>query len=171
MRPSSLPSSLRYAAASCFDAARSAEWEIRRLRRLHRFHFPHLRKSAKSADKTSRPPASDFRHRQASCAAPRAPLPQRRRRGIFVESQAKKTKSLTCLRHPLPSAGRETKPRRSGIFFDHSPAFQGWDSSRTNIKVPSGTKDPFCRPSRDSHICRTIYPAINGWAIVGRCRS
>jgi hypothetical protein len=32
MRPSSLPSSLRYDAASGFDAARSAEWEIRRLR-------------------------------------------------------------------------------------------------------------------------------------------
>jgi hypothetical protein len=33
-------------------------------------------------------------------------------------------------------------------------------------KVPSGTKDPFCRPSRDYSIWLTLDPAINGWAIV-----
>jgi hypothetical protein len=64
----------------------------------------------------------------------------------ICRTKTKKTKSLTCLRHPLPSAGRGTKPRRGGIFFDNSPAFQGWDSSRTNIKVPSGTADNFFRP-------------------------
>ena len=50
---------------------------------------------------------------------------------------------------PAPSARHicrtKTKikfqPRRGGIFFDNSPAFQGWDSSRTNIKVPSGTAE------------------------------
>jgi hypothetical protein len=62
--------------------------------------------------------------------------PQRRRRGIFVEPKPKKTKSLTCLRHPLPSDGRGTKPRRGGIFFDNSPAFQGCDSSPGNIPSP-----------------------------------
>jgi hypothetical protein len=33
-------------------------------------------------------------------------------------------------------------------------------------KVPSGTKEPFCRPSRDFSIWLTPDPAINGWAIV-----
>ena len=33
-------------------------------------------------------------------------------------------------------------------------------------RVPSGTKEPSCRPSRDFFIWLTIYPAINGWAIV-----
>jgi hypothetical protein len=60
----------------------------------------------------------------------------------ICRTQTKKTKSLTCLRHPLPSAGRGTKPRRGGIFFDHSPAFQGWDSSPGNI--PSPVRDERC---------------------------
>ena len=34
----------------------------------------------------------------------------------ICRTKTKKTKSLTCLRHPLPSAGRGTKPRRGGIF-------------------------------------------------------
>jgi hypothetical protein len=33
-------------------------------------------------------------------------------------------------------------------------------------KVPSGTKEPFCRPSRDFSIWLTLDPAINGLAIV-----
>ncbi len=33
-------------------------------------------------------------------------------------------------------------------------------------KVPPGTKEIFCRPSRDFYIWLTRYPAINGWAIV-----
>ena len=31
----------------------------------------------------------------------------------ICRTKTKKTKSLTCLRHPLPSAGRGTKPRRA----------------------------------------------------------
>ncbi len=36
--------------------------------------FPPSAASAKSADNTSRPPSSDFRHRPASCAAPARPV-------------------------------------------------------------------------------------------------
>ena len=42
---------------------------------------------------------------------------------------------------PPPSSNYGVASRRGGIFFDNSPAFQGWDSSRTNIKVPSGTAE------------------------------
>jgi hypothetical protein len=34
------------------------------------------------------------------------------------------------------------------------------------FQVPSGTKEFFCRPSRDFFIWWTLYPAMNGWAIV-----
>ncbi len=77
-------------------------------------------------------------HRKMILARRSSPAPSARH---ICRTKTKKTKSLTCLRHPLPSDGRGTKPRRGGIFFDNSPAFQGWDSSRTNIKVPSGTAD------------------------------
>src|ERR1035437_3366201 len=33
-------------------------------------------------------------------------------------------------------------------------------------KVPPGTKEFFCRPSRDFFIWLTRYPAMNGWAII-----
>ena len=81
--------------------------------------------------------------RKMNLARRSSPAPSARHIG---RTQTKKTKSLTCLRHPLPSdsprcravaaGGRGTKPRRGGIFFDNSPAFQGWDSSRTNIQSP-----------------------------------
>jgi hypothetical protein len=87
-------------------------------------------------------------HRKMILARRSSPAPSARH---ISRTKTKKTQSLTCLRHPLPSdsprcravaaGGRGTKPRRGGIFFDNSPAFQGWDSSRTNIKVPSGTAD------------------------------
>ena len=91
----------------------------------------------------------------------------------ICRTKTKKTKSLTCLRHPMtrshplarlcepsplansfrrfPSDSSPIRWARNqapsgGIFFDNSPAFQGWDSSRTNIKVPSGTADNFFRP-------------------------
>jgi hypothetical protein len=57
MRPSSLPSSLRYDAASCFDAARSAECAP--------IWFPSSPSLVRRAG-AARPPSSDFRLRKAS---------------------------------------------------------------------------------------------------------
>jgi hypothetical protein len=57
--------------------------------------------------------------------------------------------------------------------FDNSPAFQGWDSSRANIKVPSGTtglcRRPPCFLSSLTGLANLPddYPAINGRAIIG----
>jgi hypothetical protein len=78
----------------------------------------------------------------------------------ICRTKTKKTKSLTCLRHPLPSAGRGTKPRRGGIFGpcgrppaaaspENSPAFQGWGS------LPA----IFPSPGRDE---RTLLPSLTG---------
>jgi len=60
----------------------------------------------------------------------------------------------------LPSAGswppatlKITQPFIAGT---RDPAFS---------KVPSGTIEPFCRPSRDFFILLTPAPAMNGWAI------
>jgi hypothetical protein len=39
-------------------------------------------------------------------------------------------------------------------------------SRMEKINKPSGTKEPFCRPSRDFSIGLTLEPAINGWAMV-----
>ena len=49
---------------------------------------------------------------------------------------------------------------------ENSPAIMAGIRCPQTSKVPSGTKEPFCRPSRDFYIWWTPYPAINGWAII-----
>src|SRR6266496_1142203 len=55
---------------------------------------------------------------------------------------------------------------------ENSPGFNAGSSVRYDIKSRSGTtemvarKEPFFRPSRDSHSYNNIYPALKHWAII-----
>jgi len=70
-----------------------ASWTAAALRRFHMASRPIVQRKMILARRSS--PAPSARH--------------------ICRIKTKKTKSLTCLRHPLPSDGRGTKPRRGGI--------------------------------------------------------
>ena len=67
-------------------------------------------------------------------------------------------------------AGERARPgcrfRRRAAAPENSPAIYGWVHGSGMFQVPPGTKEFFCRPSRDLFIWLTRYPAMNGWAIV-----
>ena len=48
---------------------------------------------------------------------------------------------------------------------DNSPALQGWVIRGKMPKVPSGTKERFCRPSGTFFIWAHRFPALKRWAI------
>jgi hypothetical protein len=70
-------------------------------------------------------------------------------------------------RYCLPSRTVRIRILVATRFFENHPRLQPWVFVRQNPKVPSGTKEPFCRPSWTFHFCATFYPALKGWAIIG----
>src|SRR5208282_2269437 len=89
--------------------------------------------------------------------------------GKFLSPLPKRLKS-----HPM---GEEQSPVGAAYSLTIAQPFKAGihraqsSKSRQGRKVLAHGHHIFCRPSRDSQIYRTIYPAINGWAIFGRCRS
>jgi hypothetical protein len=49
--------------------------------------------------------------------------------------------------------------------FENSPAIYGWVYHAQTNQVPTGTKESFCRPSRDFYQTCANHPALKGWAI------
>jgi len=68
--------------------------------------------------------------------------------------------------------GGQTVDRFMPLFgwadFENSPVIYDWVHGSAVSQVPAGTKELFCRPWRDLENWMAMFPAMNGWAIIGQ---
>jgi hypothetical protein len=121
-----------------------------------RLHCVTTRRVASTRQGVRSAPPFDFRHRPATCASPCEIMPAPRHPIVsaIFHTASPAPRCPSGIRAPFRAPSKIAQPFMAGT---RGPQIS---------KVPSGTKEPFCRPSRDFSIWLTPDPAINGWAIV-----